>query len=70
MIWFSFIDTEESAISSPEPEIVVSDEPAVGLAESTEEEELPQPVDVQKCKKTFRKISLFHFYFFQVYLDA
>ena len=48
MIEFSFIDTEESAISSPEPEIVVSDEPAVGLAESTEEEELSQPVDVQK----------------------
>ena len=47
MIWFSFIDTEESAISSPEPEIVLSDESAVGLAESTEEEELPQPVDVQ-----------------------
>ena len=41
MIEFSFIDTEEYAISSPEPEIVVSDEPAVGLAESTEEEELP-----------------------------
>ena len=38
MIQFSFIDTEESAISSPEPEIV----------ESTEEEELPLPVDVQK----------------------
>ena len=29
-------------------EIVVSDEPAVGIAESTEEEELPQSVDVQK----------------------
>ena len=42
MIQFSFIDTEESAISSPEPEIVLS------LAESTEEEELPPPVDVQK----------------------
>ena len=42
MIWFSFIDTEESAISSPEPEIVSS------LAESREEEELPPPVDVQK----------------------
>ena len=48
MIQFSFIDTDESVISSPEPEIVVSDEPAVGLAESTEEEELPQPIDVQK----------------------
>ena len=48
MIWFSFIDTEESAISSPEPERVLSDKPAVGLAESTEEEQLPQPVDVQK----------------------
>ena len=48
MIQFSFIDTEESAISSPEPEIVLSDEPAVGLEESTGEEELPQPVDVQK----------------------
>ena len=48
MIRFSFIDAEESAISSPEPEIVLSDEPAVGLAESTKEEELPQPVDVQK----------------------
>ena len=44
----SFIDTEESAISSPEPEIVVSDEPAVGLEESKEEEELPLPVDVQR----------------------
>ena len=48
MIQFSFIDTEESAISSPEPEIVVSDEPAVRLAESTEEEKLTQPIDVQK----------------------
>ena len=48
MIWFSFIDTEECAISSPKPEIVLSNEPAVGLAESTEEEELPQPADVQK----------------------
>ena len=48
MIRFSFIDTEECAISSPKPEIVLSDEPAVGLAESTEEEELPQPADVQK----------------------
>ena len=51
MIWFSFIhlDTEESAISSPEPDIVVSDEPAVGLGtESTEKEEPAPPVDVQK----------------------
>ena len=49
MIQFSFIDTEESAISSPEPDIVVSDEPAVGLGpESTEEEGPAPPVDVQK----------------------
>ena len=44
MIQFTFIDTEESAISSPEPDIVVSDEPAV----STEEEEPVASVDVQK----------------------
>ena len=39
MIWFTFIDREESAISSPEAHIV--------LSESTKEEE-QQTVDVQK----------------------
>ena len=49
MIQFSFIDTEESAISSPEPDIVVSDEPALDLGTESEEEEEPAPpVDVQK----------------------
>ena len=51
MIRFSFIhlDTEESAISSPEPDIAVSDESAVGPGtESTDEEEPAPPVDVQK----------------------
>ena len=56
MIRFSFIhiDTDESAISIPEPDIVVSDEPAVGLGkEATEEEEPAPPVDVLMCKKRF-----------------
>ena len=49
MIQFSFIDREESTIISLEPDIVVSDEPAVDLGTESKEEEEPAPhVDVQK----------------------
>ena len=41
------MDTEESAISRPEPDIVVSDEPVIGT-ESTEEKAPAPPVDVEK----------------------
>ena len=49
MIQFSFTDSEESAIISLEPDIVVSDGPAVDLGtESKEEEEQAPHVDIQK----------------------